>query len=189
MRISTSCSGIDTPVFAAKILGKELDFAVENVFAVERNPKCCGELLHSGNATPAHIFSDLTVFLTAHVRRDAAKLPSWDYPRLRKLVLGPVLVKRAWFNRRGGCIAWASLAADLCAMIHIAGVPCVDHSSMGKRKGKEGKTNFVFYSWCVIRRALRAAQHRRLASPGVVQVQGWLAELSRLRAEARREGG
>ena len=105
-------------------------------------------------ATPAYIFTDLTVFLSEHVRRGAAKLPSWDYPRLRKLVLGSVLIKRVWCNRRGEYVAWASLA-DLRAMLHIAGVPCVDHSSMGKRKGKEGKTNIVFYSWCAMRRVLR----------------------------------
>lgn len=56
-------------------------------------------------------------------------------------------------------VAYCHCHQRLCpyprATLHIAGPPCVDWSSMGLGKGKDGPTYKHFAAWCGMRKSVR----------------------------------
>ena len=68
--ISTSCSGIDTPIFALKVLASQLGFKIDNVFAVENDGPCREELLVSG-LKPRYLFDNLLSWIRPRIMKEA----------------------------------------------------------------------------------------------------------------------
>ena len=77
------------------------------------------------------------------------KVPSEDHTRIKSLINGSSTKPRAW------CLRHGAMCEAKRAHVHAAGVPCQDHSSMGKRRGLKGGNNVVFYAWARQRRQLQ----------------------------------
>lgn len=155
LTISSSCSGVLTPELAAHIgchainqrLAPESQaFRVQPLFAVEKNAKCQEEILHlPGDQKPRHVFADQLSFLGGDVRAKCNAKPQ----AARHLIMASASLGCAWCVRHGAyCKAER---ADL----HVAGTPCVAHSSFGLRGGFDDPVNQVFYAWALQRIALK----------------------------------
>jgi len=146
--ISTSCSGIDTPIFALKVLASQLGFKIDNVFAVENDGPCREELLVSG-LKPRYLFDNLLSWIRPRIMKEAREIHASDYRRLRDHILSSKLEDLVWCVRHGKMDAWRPLRA----MMHIAGVP-YGGPSFGKKRCSTG-TNILLYSWMAVRRVLQ----------------------------------
>ena len=59
------------------------------------------------------------------------------------------VAERAW------CVRHGRFCRPTTADLHVAGTPCTDHSSFGKRRKHVGPKAKLFYLWCAMRRKLR----------------------------------
>ena len=64
-------------------------------------------------------------------------------------------MKKATVKDKVWCVKHGKECPVVWSHIHVAGVPCIDHSSWGKRKGDKGSTNIVYYTWAATRAKMR----------------------------------
>ena len=157
--ISTACTGIDTPILAAFMVAHVVNmrakpsdrpFKIINLFGVERARQPQEECLR-GSHPPGCLFADMLDLMTDDVKAYVQTIPHNNVERTRSSILSRPLRRQAW------CVRHGKMCRVRRAHIHVAGVPCVNHSKLGKRTGFGGETNHVFYVWCRQRRDLKEA--------------------------------
>ena len=70
---------------------------------------------------------------------------------LRSKIMGCKMKRSAW------CVRCGKFCSVARAMVHIAGVPCIDYSCFGERHGKAGKTNYLCMTWARLRVLIKGA--------------------------------
>ena len=148
--VSTSCTGIDTCIVAAKIASTAIastfkwprtdKLAVKNVWGCEWSRSCQEELLAQEDG-PGCLFGDVLSFLKPSVVEALTNVPHEDIKATRSLILNSQLQPEAWCVR---CGKQCKITKTHC---QIAGVPCVNFSKLGNRSGYAGVTNHVYYTW------------------------------------------
>ena len=163
LSISTSCSGIDTPIFSAHtwvnnfgtILGHQHAPKVVYLYGIERDLKCCEEILW-GRAPPLHLYKCQQSFISKKALHHATTKLRHDHVGLRKYIMAQeISLDDVWCCKCGrrAKIKNSTRCKPARAYLHIAGVPCIHHSSLGVRDGYDGKETVTFYIW---------ANHRRV---------------------------
>ena len=91
-------------------------------------------------------FDNVLSFLTEADHAQAKDIPSGKYTALANFIM-----KKAQIKESVWCVKHGRECQVTGAHIHIAGVPCIDHSSWGKREGHKGSTNIVYCTWAATR--------------------------------------
>ena len=144
--LSTTCTGIDTPVYASLLFSNAIEttvgrgIALRNVHACERDLQCIEELLH-GPLPPECVFDNMLNWLSAAQNRELKGVKSGDTDKVRAAILGGTLKTKAW------CVAHGKLCFLRHSHMNISGTPCIHHSTFGKREGMGGGSNRVYYVW------------------------------------------
>ena len=146
LSLSTTCTGIDTPVFASLLWSHGLktvvgqSMRIRNVHACEKDLQCVEEILH-GPLPPDCCFDNMLHWLFPQQVRELKDIPEKDNVMIREAVLGGTLRQKSWCLCHGG----------YCFLRHsdgnVSGTPCIHHSTFGKREGMQGHSNKVYYIW------------------------------------------
>ena len=79
------------------------------------------------------------------------------HPEKAYSAIAPLVRKGLAVNRYAYCYAHRRQCTLKCADVHIAGTPCIAHSSIGKQKKNGDATVLVFLCWVNIRLLMQEA--------------------------------
>ena len=154
LSVSTAFSGIGTPELACSTIGKSarrfvasqwsgppgdvpVALSFQQVWACEKSSKARAELLISPSK-PQHLYQDIKSFLPAGARRLAEKG-------------GLHLPGQAMTScTQSTCLVCKGTCSPESTLLHIAGSPCQDFSSYGKRLGQLGPRMGDFQAWAAM---------------------------------------
>ena len=154
--ISTCCTGVDAPVFAAHCVSfavgqrsaSKQEITIHNLSGREKDGQCSEESLW-GPSPPDHLFENMLSWLTPRTVRLLEQVPSTDVDRIRSMILSEPLRAKCWCTKHG---AWCVMRR---AHVNVSGTPCIHHSTMGKKEKMKGKSNRVYYVWARQRREVQ----------------------------------
>ena len=153
--VSTAFSGICAPTVSMRMLGaclsnyQEERLALEYSSAIDLDSHCRDELSMLPDP-PAHIYSNILSFATA----DTMKILR-QHSEFTLDILDEVFLKRPSVSLSVKCCLHADCARAHCMLkagwIHVAGIPCQDWSSQGKKERLEGKGMVPLFCWIALR--------------------------------------
>ena len=170
--VSTAFSGIGAAEVALGTIERGLatagmqELSVRSLFAVEINTECQTELQCLATK-PDCIYADMVELIAPGIREHTREYGH----RLRFDDLVQLAKKPKFAIAHASCMIHRSTCTAQCASLHVAGTPCVDYSSSGKRSGILGGTLLPFLAW--------VGQHRTLQEPAILHenVQQFAPEL------------
>ena len=137
----------------------------------DRNEQCRLVLQNLSGIMPEHVFGDVADRLPAKVQQELRTLQGVldsketslqekeeSLADIQNTLANSKIVKLAYcYRHKKMCSLWKPPASrvDHQRRMHIAGTPCVDWSSMGKRGGLLGSTSVAFHIW------ISEMKHRR----------------------------
>eukprot|EP00969_Alexandrium_andersonii_P359554 15453473-Alexandrium_andersonii.AAC.1 len=153
--LSTAFSGVDTPgvALAALVSTLKAEHGIQattyaHTSAIERPKTSQAELMCSKDA-PACLFQGMLDFTQEKVRTSVIGVAQHlTYDKPKEIMLRPtaVMTSARCLIHKGSCAC-----AARPAVLHVAGAPCTDWSSMGLRLGAKGATTLAFVAWGAIR--------------------------------------
>ena len=164
--MTTAFSGIGAPEQAGVVLGSFLgklystdraDFHMPSLAAIEWNEFSRSELvLHPGGG-PQHMYADILNFLNPKIRegiKHSVRTGLLSLQGLAKVVLQPGAILR-----QAPCVCCGRKCSHPIGMMHVAGTPCVDYSSMpgGSHAGALGSAAVPYMVWIGMRLLLMEA--------------------------------
>ena len=160
--LSTAFSGIDAPATAIHMICDALDQQPSArqtklivTSAVEYLAESQNELLMLSKSNPQFCcFGDITSFYRQEIKGVVEEMSKKAYPAAFE-ALKPVIKSGKAMTLTSYCRRHDKMCRMQPARRHVAGTPCTDHSSMGKREGQDGKTAICYLAWVGLRLALQ----------------------------------
>lgn len=160
--LSTAFSGIDAPATAIHMICDALDQQPSArqtklivTSAVEYLAESQNELLMLSKSNPQFCcFGDITSFYRQEIKGVVEEMSKKAYPAAFE-ALKPVIKSGKAMPLTSYCRRHDKMCRMQPARRHVAGTPCTDHSSMGKREGQDGKTAICYLAWVGLRLALQ----------------------------------
>jgi hypothetical protein len=124
LALSTTCSGLETPVVVARIATQAIapNVTVKRSWACERNRAFQEEMLQNPSHCPDCMYSNVADFLPDAVKVRLSGISPENFVERRNLLMGAEMKCAAW------CIKHGSLVYIKRADIHIFVSPCVHDS-------------------------------------------------------------
>ena len=154
--VSTAFSGIGAAEVALGTIERGLatagmqELSVRSLFAVEINTECQIELQCLATK-PDCIYADMVELIAPGIREHMREYGH----RLRFDDLVQLAKKPKFATAHASCMIHRNTCTAQRASLHVAGTPCVDYSSSGKRSGILGGTLLPFLAWVGQRRTLQ----------------------------------
>ncbi len=151
LKLSTACTGVDTPVFSGLVLSKAVESVeslsgqepvkIENIHGCEKDTQCQDEVLY-GPHPPHCLFDNMLLWLSPQANEQLKVVKDNDYDKIRAIILREPLRSKAHCRKhKGPCfLRWSH--------INVGGTPCIHHSTFGLMDGFSGSSNKVYYVWC-----------------------------------------
>ncbi len=161
MTMSSAFSGIGAPEQSVHGIRSYLSHAVPGTPTMVRQIAACdwnsfsrAELAHSASP-PEHMFSNIVEFISPSVRDyvvDKANCAQWTAKSL-----WVYLSQSGVMTLRAFCSCCRAPCKYMRARIHVAGTPCIDHSTQpgAKRRGILGASCVPLFSWMRSRHLLQ----------------------------------
>ncbi len=153
LRLSTACTGVDTPILAAHIFSKGVEnvinthagrfpgkpggLKIRNIHGCEKDGQCIEECLWS-QCPPECLFKDMLDWLSPTALQRLKKVKHNDVDGIRDIILSEPLRAKAW------CVVHGKECYLLYSDGNISGAPYVHHSSFGNKEAMQGKSNKVY---------------------------------------------
>ena len=155
-RMSTACTGIDTPIFATNLFAAAIEhahgpgssFRVTNVHGCEKNGSCQEEVLW-GPHPPRCLFDNMLGWLTAETLQLLKGVKDSDYEKIASIICQRPL------NAKCHCVQHGTECYISWSHCNVSGTPCIHHSTFGKRDGMEGVSNKIYCVWVRQRREIK----------------------------------
>ena len=159
--VSSAFSGIGAPEQALHGIQRylahhvpDIDTTVQQVAACDWNSYSRDELRHTASP-PQHLYCDITEFVNADIRsavHATAAAGKWTVDTLWATLSRPGAT-----TLRAYCAQCDAMCTHPRAHVHVAGTPCIDHSTQpgAKRRGVLGASCVPLFTWIAMRHALQ----------------------------------
>ncbi len=164
--VSTCFSGIGAPEMACSVIESTLrdhfrrassmssiqttTLEFEFDWACEWSTQCQNVLLANPHFH-GNLFGNVLDFLPSKLKRKVDKHTTSDVISIKDEIIYAPTKRKLYCHRNGKHMPVAR------SMLHIAGSPCVDHTTYGKQEGLLGEQIRYLWAWCAMIRTMRPA--------------------------------